>query len=45
MERFNLGRYLLTLIEINVPLNVVVDVNLNKIDNNNNNDNKLCWDQ
>lgn len=44
MERFNLGRYLLTLIEINVPLNVVVDVNLNKIDNNNN-DNKLCWDQ
>lgn len=41
MERFNLGRYLLTLIEINVPLNVVVDVNLNKIDNNNNND-KLC---
>lgn len=42
MERFNLGRYLLTLIEINVPLNVVVDVNLNKIDNNNNNDNKLC---
>lgn len=41
MERFNLSRYLLTLIEINVPSNVVVDVNLNKTDNNNN-DNKLC---
>lgn len=40
MERFNLSRYLLTLIEINVPLIVVVDVNLNKIDNNDN-DNKL----